>query len=240
MDFNVRNFAVFDIGGFEVWLTETVVNTWIIMALLIVAAIIVRVRLSGFGDVPKGLQNVVEFMVETFSGFVKNTAGEKLQYLCGWFFSAFAFIFIASISGVFALRPPTADWATTFAFALATFILIQILGLRYQRLGYLKGFLAPDFKLNLPNVLASLLFTPLNIIGELARPVSLSFRLFGNILAGMILMNMLYALTPVYVQLFVPVPLHAYFDIAMAFLQTYIFIVLSLSFVGTASEVSAE
>jgi len=229
LDFNVRNFAVFDIGGFEVWLTETVVNTWIIMALLIVAAIIVRVRLSGFGDVPKGLQNVVEFMVETFSGFVKNTAGEKLQYLGGWFFSAFVFIFIASISGVFALRPPTADWATTFAFALATFILIQIMGLRYQKLSYLKGFFEP-----IP------VFAPLNIIGELARPVSLSFRLFGNILAGMILMNILYALTPVYVQLFVPVPLHAYFDIAMSFLQTYIFIVLSLSFVGTASEVSAE
>jgi len=229
LDFNVRNFAVFDIGGVEVWLTETIVNTWIIMAVLVVAAIIIRVSLCKFGDVPKGFQNVVETIVETFSRLVKNTAGEKLEYLGGWFFTVFCFIFCASISGVFTMRPPTADWATTFAFALSTFMLIQFAGMRYRGVGYLKSFLTPNF-----------VFAPLNIIGELARPISLSFRLFGNILAGMILMSLLYALVPIYLRFFMPIPLHAYFDVVAAAIQTYIFTVLSLSFVGTASTPDTE
>ncbi|MCL2056555.1 MAG: F0F1 ATP synthase subunit A [Oscillospiraceae bacterium] len=227
MDFNIRNFGVVNIGGIEVWVTETLVNTWMIMAVLVAFAIIVRVKIKKWTEVPEGkFQNTVEAIVETFDNFVKSSAGSKLSYLGPWFFTVFCFILLSNISGlVYGTRPPTADWACTFAFALATFFLIQYAGLRYQGTKYLKSFIEPV-----------VFFFPLNVIGELARPISLSFRLFGNLLAGMLLMTMLYEMTPIFLKFLVPVPLHIYFDLVAGILQTYVFCILSLSFIGAVAE----
>ena len=221
MDFSVKNLWVFHIGGVEVWITETIVNTWIVMLLLIILAVVVRMKLQKFSDVPAGFQNAVEAIVEAFDGFVENSAGEKLIYLGNWFFMVFAFILTSNLSGLIGLRPPTADWTVTFTFALTTFALIQVMGLKYRRGAYVRGFFEPNF-----------VFFPLNVIGELARPISLSFRLFGNILGGMILIALVYALAPIYTRFVLPVALHAFFDVIAGVLQTYIFCVLSLSFIG--------
>ena len=222
MDFNVRNFAAFEIFGVEVWLTQSMVNMYIVMLILIAFAIVVRIKIT-YTNSPKGLQNVVEAIVEAFDRFVRNSAGERLAFLGHWFFAVFFFVLLSNIGGVF-FRPPTADWAVTFPLALVSFFLIQTMALRYNTKEYLKGLIAP-----FP------IFLPLNIIGELARPVSLSFRLFGNILAGMILMSLLYNMAPWFIRIGIPVPLHAYFDLAMGTLQAYIFTVLSLSFIGVAA-----
>ena len=100
-------------------------------------------------------------------------------------------------------------------------MLIQYAGIKYQPKDYVKSLLQPFF-----------FFLPVNIIGELARPISLSFRLFGNVLGGVILIGLLYNVAPMFTWFGVPVPLHGYFDIVMGVLQTYIFTVLSLSFIG--------
>lgn len=221
MDFSIENLAVVKLFGVEIWITETYVSTWIIMAVLIGLAIVVRVQLKKFTDVPKGFQNAVETAVEFFDNFVRSSAGERLMFLGNWFFMVFAFLLFSNLSGLVGLRPPTADWSTAFAFAITTFFLIQVMGAIYNGKAYAKGFIEPFF-----------LFLPLNIIGELARPISLSFRLFGNILGGMILISLLYGLAPIFVRFVVPAALHAYFDIFSGVLQTYIFCVLSLSFIG--------
>jgi len=83
------------------------------------------------------------------------------------------------------------------------------------------------------------IFFPLNLIGEIARPISLSFRLFGNVLAGTIFMSLVYALVPIYLRFALPAALHAYFDLFSGALQTYIFCVLSLSFIHSASSAEA-
>jgi len=189
---------------------------------LIIVALIVRSKLNTFKSVPTGFQNVVEAVVEAFDRFVRNSAGEKLAYLGNWYFMVFLFILTSNLSGLIpGIRPPTADWTVTFTLALVTFMLIQAMGIKYRGKAYFKSFVEPFF-----------VFLPLNIIGELARPISLSFRLFGNILAGMILMTMFYGLTPLLVHIALPAFLHAYFDLVAALLQTYIFTVLSLSFIG--------
>ena len=219
MDFNITNFGVIEIAGINIWITETLVNTWIVMAVLITVAIIIRMKLT-YTDSPRGLQNVAEYIVELFDGFVRSAAGDKLAGLGNWFFAVFFFVLISNIGGMF-FRPPTADWATTFGLALVSFTLIQVMGFKHRKGAYLKSFIEPVF-----------LFAPLNIIGELARPISLSFRLFGNILAGMILMGLLYNMAPLPVLIGIPAFLHFYFDLAMGTLQAYIFTVLSLSFIG--------
>lgn len=227
MDFNIKNLWGVEIGGHTFWITQTILNTWILMGLLIVFAIVVRVKMSKFEEIPNTrFQNIMEALIELFDNFVRNTAGEKLMFLGNWFFMVFSFILISNLSGILGFRPPTADWATTFAFALATFILIQAMGIKYRGLNYIKSFFEP-----FP------VFFPLNLIGELARPISLSFRLFGNVLAGMILMSLLYNLAPVYVRFVIPAALHAYFDLFSGALQTYIFCTLSITFIAGASEI---
>ena len=174
------------------------------------------------------MQNAVETVIEAFDNIVRNAAGEKYMALGNWFFMVFAFILFSSLSGIVGARPPTADWAATFAFALATFILIQIMGIRHRRGKYLKSFFKPNF-----------IFFPLNVIGELSRPISLSFRLFGNVLAGMILMALIYSL-PIWLRFAVPAVLNVYFDLFTGALQTYIFCVLSLTFIGSAASPAGE
>ena len=223
MTFDVRNFAVFEIAGIEIWLTETILVSWVIMLVLIAFAVIVRLKLKNFTERPQGFQNFVELIVEMLDKFVSSMAGPRFHFLGGWFFTVFAFVLLSNFSGAFGLRPPTADWSMTFALALSTFVLIQVMGIKYRGRKYLLG-----------------LLNPLNLIGELARPVSLSFRLFGNILAGLILIAMIYNVAPVWMSFVFPAALHGYFDFAIGFLQTYIFCALSLAFIGGAAGLEQE
>lgn len=226
MNFNIENLWVLEIANAEIWITRTMVNTWILMGILIAFAIFVRIKLRNFKEVPEGFQNKIEAIIEMFDNFVRNAVGEELMPLLGnWFFAAFAFILLSNVSGLVGLRPPTADWTTTFAYSLATFILIQVVGIKYRKGAYIKSFFEPH-----P------VFLPLNLIGELARPISLSFRLFGNVLSGMILLSLIYSLAPVFLRFGLPIPLHAYFDVILGAIQTYIFCILSLMFIKGAAE----
>ena len=218
---------MFNIFGIEVWITDTIISTWIIMGVLITFAIVVRIKLRNIQEVPTGLQNAVEAIVELFDNYVRTTAGDKLMFLGNWFFTVFIFILLSNISGLFFLRPPTADWSMTVGIAIVTFALIQAMGIKYRKGRYIKSYFEPMF-----------LFLPINIIGELARPISISFRLFGNILAGLIMMQLLYSMAPVFTIFAIPAALHAYFDIFAGVLQTYIFVTLSLSFIAGAAEVA--
>lgn len=224
MDASTKNLAVIRIGGVEVWITETIVNTWIIMLAVIVFSIVVRVKIKKFKTLPGAFQNAVEAIVETFDSFVSSIAGDKLYHLGNWFFMMISFIMLSSVVSLIGLRSPTADWSMTFACAFATFLLSQIMGLKYRRTGYLKSFFEPYF-----------FFFPLNLIGELSRPISLSFRLFGNVLTGTIILALLYSVAPIYLRFVLPAALHAYFDLITGAIQTYIFCVLSMSFIRAAS-----
>lgn len=212
-------------AGHEIWITETIVNTWIIMAILIILAIMARIKLSNFKEIPSGIQNVIEVIVETFDNFAKNTLGEKLLYIAPWFFMVFVFVLSSSIFSIFGLRAPTADWATTFALALASFLLMFFMGIKHRKSSYLKSFIDPH-----P------IFFPMNLIGELAKPISLSFRLFGNMLSGTIILTLYYGLTPFFVQIGIPALLHAFFDVIFGVIQTYIFVIISLMYVKGAAD----
>ncbi|HOB10004.1 MAG TPA: FoF1 ATP synthase subunit a [Limnochordia bacterium] len=224
MDLNIKNLWVVYIGGVEIWITETIVNTWIIMAILILLAVIARIRMTRFSLVPRGFQNVIETVVELFDNFAAGALGSSLSYIAPWFFMVFAFILSSSLFSVFGLRAPTADWATTFTLAFATFILMLFMGFRHRKGGYLKSFFGPH-----P------IFFPLNLIGELAKPVSLSFRLFGNMLSGTIILAIYYQLTPWLVQIGIPALMHAFFDVVIGALQTYIFVFISFMYIRGAA-----
>ena len=222
MSFANDNLAVlFEWNGTTVYLTQTLVSTWVVMGALILLAIVVRVWLSRFKNVPKGFQNIIETLVELMSGFAKDNMGAELEGLGGYFFSIFGFILLSNYSGLFGLRPPTADLATSAALALMSFFMIHAVGLYKRRGKYFKDLLDP-----LP------LFLPLNIISEVSKPISLAFRLFGNMLCGVIIMGLIYGMLPMALRILIPDILHVYFDIFVGALQAFIFTVLSMTFIA--------
>ena len=234
IDLEIKNYAVLRLFGLDIWITDTMVSTWIIMGVLIIFGIVVRIKVRKFKEVPTGFQNAIEAIVETFEGYLRTTVGDKLMFLGSWFFTLFLFILLSNLSGLLPMmRTPTADWSMTFGLALVTFILIQAMGVKYRKAGYIKDLFAP-----LPWWCPIPLFLPINVIGELARPISLSFRLFGNMLAGLIMMSLIYALFPPIVTFFIPAALHAYFDLFSGVLQTYIFVTLSMTFISGAAAVA--
>jgi len=222
---NVENYWVLKIAGYDVWITETIFNTWIVMAVLIILAIIARMKLKSFKVIPSGFQNVIESLVEIFDNFVTNTMGEKLSYVAPWFFMVFILVLSSGLFSTFGFRAPTADFITTFALAMVTFLMMVVLGFRHRKGKYLKSLFQPNF-----------VFFPINVLGEIAKPVSLSFRLFGNMLSGTIILTLWYALTPTLLQIGIPAALHGFFDVIMGFLQTYIFVIISLMYIKGAAD----
>ena len=188
-----------------------------------IPAIIARIKLKSFKLVPTGFQNVVEIIVEVFDNFATNALGKNLSYIAPWYFMVFVFIFSSSMFSIFGLRAPTADWATTFALAFASFSLMIIMGFKHQKGQYLKSFFNPHF-----------VFFPLNLIGELAKPVSLSFRLlvisFRNNHSDTILFtNAL--ICPVWHTCIIT----CFFDVIFGTIQTYIFVIISIMYVESAA-----
>jgi len=233
VDFNIHVFGGISItDSIQFLITDTTVSTWIVMGIILVFAVIVRVKISKVDPLakPTGLQNLVETCVDGWEKFYGANTNPTVMYLAPWFFTLFIFLFLSNALGVTGLRPPTADWGMTFPLALSTFFLIQFAGIRHRPKAYLKSiFLEPVF-----------VFAPLNVIGELARPISLSFRLFGNIFGGLVLVSLLYGLLlnlPWFIAMLIPlpVPLHMVFDLAVGALQAVIFTMLSLTFVGLAA-----
>ena len=214
--------------GFNV--TETIMNTWIIMAIIIIFAIATRITMKHWKDVPTGFQNAIEGIIEIFENFVRNTMGEHNMGFAPFYFSVFVFVLLCNLSGLFALRCPTADYATTLALGLITFFMIQGFNIAKNGLwSYLKGFTQP---------LAILL--PMNIVSEFATPISLSFRLFGNLLAGTIIMALFYSMPYWFMKIGVPAVLHFYFDLFSGCLQAFIFTMLSMTFVSNVIPVPEE
>ena len=195
-------------------------STWIVSAVLIIFAFFVRSKVKSFTDKPSGFQNVIEMAVETIRNLVRDTMGEKLEYFAGYFFSIFIFILISNYVGILGLRPPTTDLSTTVPLALTTFFIIHYMGMTRQKGKYFKEYLQPVF-----------IFLPLNIIGEFARPVSLAFRLFGNILGGLIILQLMYSMLPIFARFILPLPAHGLFDLFAGALQAFVFTILSMTFI---------
>lgn len=222
---------IFNTANGPVHLHDSVINSLVITLIISIFAIIVGSKLKKVdpSEKPKGLQNVLEMLVETISNLVTSTmgVGKTRDYLMPFIGTLAIYLACANLIGLLGFTPPTSDYNVTLALALITFVMTQYYGLKTNGLGgYIKGFFEPMAFL-----------VPLNVIGELANPVSLSFRLFGNVLSGGIIMSLIYGgfaslgkigwIAPIITPVF-----HAYFDIFAGLIQTFIFIMLTMVFVG--------
>ena len=110
--------------------------------------------------------------METMDGMVEASMGAHAPKYRNYVITLMAFIFLSNISGIFGLRAPTADFGTTFALALITFVMIEYAWIKSNGIRFVKDLFEP-----FP------IFFPVNVISEFATPVSMSLRLFGNVLA---------------------------------------------------------
>ena len=216
-------------------ISNTVTVTWFIMIVLAIACVLVT---KNFEKIPKGVQNVTELLVDTIINITKQTMGADKARFAPYIGTVLLFLAISNTIGIVGVRPPTADVNTTMALAIITFCMINYNAVKSKGLGArLKGLTEPMF-----------LLTPINIIGEIATPISLGFRLFGNIVGGLIIMDLFYNMLqtlstalfganalPVF-QIALPLPFHLYFDIFAGLLQSFIFAMLTMVNVSMAMD----
>ena len=222
-DFYIHELYPVNFFGNTVYITTTHVCTLIVMAAIIVFAICARrsfMKAEATGKMTT-LSTITEIGIDTLTHFVTDTMGKKTakKYIT-YIGTIFIFIFVSNTSGVFGLRPPTADYGTTLALALITFFMIEYADIRYNKWGSVKALFEP-----FP------LFFPMNVIRVFSTPLSMSLRLFGNILGGTVLMALFYGMVPIFAKIGIPAFLHAYFDLFSGAIQTYVFCMLTITFI---------
>lgn len=210
---------------FGLKLQEEILVSLLVTALLCVFAFVAgsKIKQANPKEKPKGLVNALEIFYTAIRSIVKDTMGEGAtrERLTPYIGTLAIYLASMNLIGLFGLKPPTSSYSVTLTLALITFVMTQYYGLKTNKLGgYIKGYFEP---------MAGLFI--LNVLGEIANPVSLSFRLFGNILSGVIIMGLLYNALGAISPLITPW-LHMYFDIFSGLIQTFIFLMLTMIFVG--------
>jgi F-type H+-transporting ATPase subunit a len=207
---------------------DTFAMTILVLAIILALALWVRLHLSE--ERPRGVQNVLESVFDFVNGFVADNLGsERTRAIGPLAVALFLFILIANYLDLLPIpgfRSPTGDLNTTAGLALMVFILVQFLGTRARGTGgYVKHFFQPFAAL-----------APLEVIMELTKPVTLAFRLFGNIFAGEVLIIVFAAL----LAGFLPAEAFAHsfavgLGLFVGVIQAFIFTVLTVAYIGIAT-----
>ena len=227
IDFMIHGIIPVQLFGQQVWITTSHACILIVMAIMVVLAIIANRKLKNATEIPDSVQNVVELVVELLEGMVNGTMGKWAPGFVNYIGTIFIFILLSNISGLFGLRPPTADYGTTLCLGLITFSLIHINTFKHQSVKQIWVDKCSPLPPWLP------IWLPINIISDIAVPISLSLRLFANVLSGTVMMALVYGLLSV-VAYGWPAVLHVYFDLFSGAIQTYVFCMLTMTYISNA------
>ena len=205
-------------GGIPV--SESVVVTWIAMAVLIVIAFLLGRNLKVRN--PGKRQQIAELIVLKLDAFTKKTLGEEATEYSTYMAVVLLFIGFVNLIGVFGFKPPTKDLNVPAALALMSIVLVEVAGIRAHGTGgWLKGFAKP-----------MAILTPINILEIFIRPLSLCMRLFGNVLGAFVIMELVKLVVPVGV----PAILSLYFDVFDGLIQAYVFVFLTSLYISEGVE----
>lgn len=195
---------------------DTLTMTWISMAVVIVIAVLATRKIA---LIPGQWQNILEMAIEWLLEQMDSAMGPNGRKLAPLVITLFLFLLISNWLGLIpGFTSPTADLNTTLGLALMMITLVHVLGVMKKGLRYFKHFFEPYIP-----------FVVINIVEELAKPITLSFRLFGNILAGEVLLIILGLLVP-----YVAPTLWLAFSVFVGVIQAFIFTMLSMSYIGNS------
>lgn len=217
------------IGDLQIELQQSILN-WLLLCILFAIFFIWAGKKFEKADVrkaPSGIVLLAEMIVGLCTTIIGDNLKEKTSRYLPFMGTLVMMMAVSNLLGLLGLQPPTSNLSFNVTLALMMFFLIQYSGIKKGGLkARLKELTEPMW-----------LLTPLNVIGELALPISLSMRLFGNILAGSIIMLLVYTMMqsfmPFGVLGYIATPfLHAYFDVFSGLIQTYIFFTLASFFLS--------
>lgn len=224
-DFMIKGILKFELFGQELWLTTTTVGVTIVTLIILILALTGGRTMKHAAMVPGTFQNILETLMENLEKFAGGAMGKNGRGFLNYIGTVFLFILFCNISGLFGIRTPTSDFGVTFILGVFTFLIVQYQGIKNHGMGHFTGLFKPF----------AILF-PINVIGEIANPISLSLRLFGNMVSGVIIMGLWYGMMPYWVKLGVPAVLHVYFDLFSGCIQTYVFCMLTMVYVNEKIE----
>ena len=204
----------------------TVIYTWIVMAILLIIAVIFRLTVIRRMKEPvKGAQNALELIIETINKYTNTQAHGAGEVLASYILTISVFLVACAFLELFGVRGPTADITLTFSLAIMTFFLINWYGIKKKGVGgRLKALASPT-----PVVFI------IRVITDIAVPVSLASRLFGNMFGGMIVMDLLYSALG-NASVGIPSVVGLYFNVFHPLIQAFIFVTLTLTFINEAIE----
>ena len=217
---------VIEIGG-HTFNEHTILMTWITMAIIILVAILATRNLK---EVPTGWQNAMEAVADLWETQVKALIGEGGVFLVPLFLTLFLYLMVANWLGLCpGMESPTNDINTTLGMAIfMSFFVNHAVGLMKQGAGHLHHFIEPFAP-----------FIIVNLIEELSRPASLAFRLFGNILAGEVLIVIILELVPGVIN-WLPSTPWILFSLFVGVIQAYIFTMLSITYIAPSARTHEE
>ena len=202
---------------------QHVVYSWLIMLVLVVGALLLS---RGAQLLPKKGQNLLEMIVGGLEDFMVEITGPEGRAFFPFIATIFLYILLCNLIGLIpGFFSPTANINTTLSLALCTFVLTHIIGIKFHGAKYIKHFFGPVW------ALAPLMLI-IEIIGHLARVMSLSVRLFGNIFGKEKILGILFALAGLYLA---PLPI-LFLGILVSFIQAVVFMLLSIVYFAGAME----
>jgi len=220
--FFVKLFELIGLGHFA-HSNVHVIYSWVVMILLIVVGFI---GAKGVKMVPLKAQNLLEIIVSGMEEFMISVSGEQGRFFFPVVATVFLYIATCNLIGLLpGFYPPTASLNTTLSCALVVVVLTHIFGLKIHGVKYIKHFLGPVWWM-IPIIF------PIEVIGHVARILSLSFRLFGNMMGHELVLGILFALAGLF---FAPLPIMA-LGIFVALVQAFVFFLLSIMYFSSAVE----
>jgi len=220
--FFVKLFELIGLGHFA-HANPHVVYSWVVMAILIIFGCLAT---RGISMIPSKGQNVFELIVTGIENFMVDITGEAGRWLFPIVATVFIYIATCNLIGLLpGFYPPTASLNTTASCALTVVIFTHLIGLKYHGIKYIKHFLGPVWWM-IPIIF------PIEVIGHLARILSLSFRLFGNMMGHELVLGILFALAGAF---FAPLPIMA-LGIFVSLVQAFVFFLLSIMYFTGALE----
>jgi len=200
-----------------------VIYSWVVMAILIVFGMLAA---KGIGMIPTKRQNLFEIIISGIEDFMVDITGEEGRWLLPLVATIFIYIFSSNLIGLVpGFFPPTASLNTTLSCALTVVVFTHAIGIKYHGIKYIKHFTGPVWWM-IPIIF------PIELIGHLARILSLSFRLFGNMMGHELVLAILFGLAGMF---FAPLPIMA-LGIFVALVQAFVFFLLSIMYFAGAME----
>jgi len=220
-DFMIHGVLQYQMFGQEFWITTTTIGMWIVSIIILILAFMANRTLKKATDVPGMFQNAIEMASDMLDNMAKGILGGNARRFVNYIGTIFLFILFCNLSGLLGLRAPTADYGVTFLLGMFTFFIVNYQGIKNHGVGHFTSLFEPT----------PVLF-PINLIGELANPLSISLRLFANLLSGVIIMGLWYGMMPIFANIGIPAALHVYCDVFSGCIQTYVFCMLTMVYIN--------